>query len=177
MEVNLLFIIINHTMKTIAKLAIVATLALVSARPKKRNPLLSVFKIKQQYGIWMMRIQFSKEGIHDSMVKHFEALDLDALSETDYKEKLLTYIEGAVDIYADDLFVKLSAADMLVDDEKVDIMYTLSGMPTAVNQLCVKIKTCSELGKNSNVLRFIHGKTTHHHILSIDNDYSTSFQV
>jgi len=164
-------------MKTITKLAIVATLALVSARARKRNPLLSVFKIKQQYGIWMMRIQFSKEGVHDAMTKHFEAVDLDALSETEYKEKLLTYIEGAVDIYADDLFVKLSEADMLIDDEKVDVMYTLSGMPTAVAELDVKIKTCSELDNHTNVLRFIHGKTTHHHMLSIDNDFSASFSV
>ena len=164
-------------MRTFARLALVVTLALVSAKAKARNPLQSVFKIKQKFGIWMMHIQFAKEGIRKGMDKYFDGMDLSLLSEREINEKMLEYVLETISIHINEVNIELINADFNVEKDRVDIMWTLKDVPQEKKDVDIRIKTCAELDKHSNILKFEDGNTLHNYVLSDDNNFAISFQL
>ena len=164
-------------MRTVVKIALIAALALVSARAKKRNRLQAIFRIKQQYGIWMMHLQFAKEGMDAALLTYFNDINLAALSVKGYEEQMLAYVSETIDIQANGMGIELDGADVHSAKNRIDIMWMLKGMPSEIVNMNFAIKTCSEQKKHSNILQFLHGNTKHNYVLSEDNDYSISFFV
>jgi hypothetical protein len=150
--------------KILAKLAFFASLAVVAVKSRKRAPNLSVFKIRQQYGMWMLHIQFNRKSLENAKNK-YSAGSMN-------KENILSYIKSTVDLKANGKDVVLNAADMLMKDENVDIMWTINEVPAELLNLSVQIKTCSENKNHCNVLNFYYKGTKYHYVLSSENDFS-----
>jgi hypothetical protein len=161
--------------KIFAKLALLVTLAAVAVKSRKRDPLLSVFKIRQQYGMWMLHIQLNRKSLEDAMDKYFGESAEETMN--DNKEGLLSYIKSTIELKVNGEKIELNAADLLLKDKNADIMWTLSGVPADLSKLNIKIKTCSENINQSNILNFYYKGTKYHYVLSTENDYGISFEL
>ncbi len=161
-------------MKIIAKLALLVTLAAVAVKSRKRDPLLSVFKIRQQYGMWMLHIQLNRKALEDAMDQYNKESADEKINDN---KACLSYIKSTIELKANGKKIELHAADLLLKDKNADIMWTLGGVPDNLSTLNIKIETFSENIDQTNMLHFYYSGTKYQYILSRENDFRASIEL
>lgn len=152
-------------------MALVGTMLLVAASAKLRKRHEATIKIKQHYGVWMMRLEFALEDLNEAMELYYMEQNLISLNEEVYKTKLLDYVHQSILLYINEKQVELLSADLQIDKNRVDLMWTISEVPNHIATLNISVKTCAELPKHSTTLQFFHQQTMHRNVLNAANNF------
>jgi len=138
------------------------------------NPLSAMYYLEVEDNLGILNISLSQVGLHEALIKHYPATELDELSDLEYKQLAVEYIKKNFDLKVNGNEVTLSNGGLKLGNHQTDLKFVISNLPKQFNSLDVQINAFKENENHQTVFSLALKGNTDKVILSKKNQYSSS---
>ncbi|WP_159023870.1 hypothetical protein [Formosa sp. L2A11] len=138
------------------------------------NPLSAAYYLEVKENLGILNVSLSQVGFQEALVKHYSDLDLDALSNDEYKMLAVKYIKEHFKLEINGEDVVLLNGGLKLGNHQTDLKFITSKLPEVFKTLDLNINAFTENEHHQTIFSLLLNENTSKVILSEKNNYSAS---
>ena len=138
------------------------------------NPLSAMYYLEVKDGLGILNISLSQAGFYEALTKHYPELELDQLSDVDYKQLAVGYVKNNFFLRVNGNQIILLHGGLKLGNHQTDLKFVTSELPEVFNTLDVTINAFRENDHHQTIFSWSLDGFTDKVILTENNDYRAS---
>lgn len=159
-------------MKKLVVLLIMLIVSIQSTRA--HNPLSALFYLEANDQMSILTISLSQNGLNEALKKHNSNINLEELSQTEYKELAVNYVKNFFDLRINGNYIQLLEGGIKLGNHETGMKFITSELPKTFENLTVSIKAFTENEHHQSIFSLLLNGNTSKVILNRNNDYTAS---
>lgn len=164
-------------MKLCMQILLTLALSIINiAIANAHNPQTAAINLHPVEGIWVLQMNFSQEGAHYALSKHYTNIDLQQRSVQDYKQLFVDYIKAHCRIEIDGKVIPLASGGIKLGSHQTDLKFLLPNFPVEFEQAKIQLTIFEENDHQNTVLRIQDQDKYIRKVLNHENAFTLHFQ-
>lgn len=138
------------------------------------NPLSALYYLEVNERMSILTISLSQNGLNEALRKHFPEINLEDLSNSEYKELAVNYVKENFNLLINEKEIQLLDGGIKLGSHETGMKFITSALPKTFNTLHVNIKAFSENEHHQTVFSVLLNGITSKVILNQQNNYEAS---
>lgn len=138
------------------------------------NPLSALYYLEVKKDFSIITINLSQNGLHEALRKHYSDMDLEGLSDVDYKQLAVKYVKENFELKINKNDIQLLEGGVKLGSHQSDMKFITTTLPKRFKHLDVNIKAFSENEHHQTVFSLLLNGHTSKVVLNESNNYERS---
>jgi len=138
------------------------------------NPLSAMYYLEVKDDINILNINLSQNGLNEALKKQYSNIELEALSDTEYKQLTVKYLKKNFSLKINGQAISLLEGGLKLGSHQTDAKFITTDLPDTFKNLNIEIKAFTENAHHQTVFSLLLNGITSKVILNENNKYTAS---